>query len=112
MSLFASSGFQSEPNAAELPATVQVLNKVALTAFPLVLNVYKRLYEWGGTDVTILYFYEPSCGHCRKTMPKVGEFAKKYANDPRIKVKVASLSMRGNREFIHSINNVYICDEK
>lgn len=49
-------------------------------------NNYKRLYDIGGTDVTILYFYEPSCGHCRKTMPKVGEFAKKYANDPRIKV--------------------------
>ena len=49
-------------------------------------NNYKRLYDIGGTKVTILYFYEPSCGHCRKTMPKVGEFAKKYANDPRIKV--------------------------
>lgn len=49
-------------------------------------NNYDRLYNIGGTKVTILYFYEPSCGHCRKTMPKVGEFAKKYANDPRIKV--------------------------
>jgi thiol-disulfide isomerase/thioredoxin len=49
-------------------------------------NKYDRLYNIGGTKVTILYFYEPSCGHCRKTMPKVGEFAKKYANDPRIKV--------------------------
>jgi thiol-disulfide isomerase/thioredoxin len=49
-------------------------------------NNYKRLYDIGGTNVTILYFYEPSCGHCRKTMPKVGEFAKKYASDPRIKV--------------------------
>lgn len=47
---------------------------------------YNMLYNIGGTQVTILYFYEPSCGHCRKTMPKVGEFAKKYANDPRIKV--------------------------
>lgn len=47
---------------------------------------YNKLYNIGGTQVTILYFYEPSCGHCRKTMPKVGEFAKKYANDPRIKV--------------------------
>ena len=49
-------------------------------------GVYRRLYDIGGSDVTILYFYEPSCGHCRKTMPKVGEFAKKYASDPRIKV--------------------------
>ncbi len=49
-------------------------------------NNYKRLYDIGGSDVTIVYFYEPSCGHCRKTMPKVGEFAKKYADDPRIKV--------------------------
>lgn len=49
-------------------------------------NQYKRLYDIGGSKVTILYFYEPSCGHCRKTMPKVGEFAKKYASDPRIKV--------------------------
>jgi thiol-disulfide isomerase/thioredoxin len=49
-------------------------------------NNYKRLYDIGGSEVTILYFYEPSCGHCRKTMPKVGEFAKKYASDQRIKV--------------------------
>lgn len=67
-------------------------------------NVYKRLYEWGGTDVTILYFYEPSCGHCRKTMPKVGEFAKKYANDPRIKV-VAVYMLEDKEEWLKFIKD-------
>ena len=60
--------------------------KVANIPLADVNGNYNKLYNIGGTQVTILYFYEPSCGHCRKTMPKVGEFAKKYANDPRIKV--------------------------
>lgn len=66
-------------------------------------NTYKRLYDLGGSEVTILYFYEPSCGHCRKTMPKVGEFAKKYANDPRIKV-VAVYMLEDKKEWIDFIN--------
>lgn len=47
---------------------------------------YHYLYDMGGTQLTVLYFYEPSCGHCRKTTPVLAEFAKKYQNDPRIKV--------------------------
>lgn len=67
-------------------------------------DVYKRLYDWGGTDVTILYFYEPSCGHCKKTMPKVGEFAKKYASDPRIKV-VAVYMLEDKEEWLKFIKD-------
>lgn len=47
---------------------------------------YRYLYDMGGTQLTILYFYEPSCGHCRKTTPVLAEFAKKHKDDPRIKV--------------------------
>ena len=49
-------------------------------------NVYHYLYQLGGTQLTVLYFYEPSCGHCRKTTPVLAQFAKKYQNDPRIKI--------------------------
>lgn len=62
-------------------------------------NVYKRLYDIGGSEITILYFYEPSCGHCRTTLPKVGEFAKKYADDPRIKV-VAVYMLEDKKEWL------------
>lgn len=47
---------------------------------------YHSLYNMGGTQLTILYFYEPSCGHCRKTTPILAEFAKKYKDDSRIKI--------------------------
>ena len=49
-------------------------------------GVYQSLYDMGGSQLTILYFYEPSCGHCRKTTPVLAEFAKKYKDDPRIKI--------------------------
>ncbi len=47
---------------------------------------YRYLYDMGGEQLTVLYFYEPSCGHCRKTTPVLAEFAKKYKDDPRIKI--------------------------
>lgn len=47
---------------------------------------YRYLYDMGGEQLTVLYFYEPSCGHCRKTTPILAEFAKKYKDDPRIKI--------------------------
>ncbi|MBO7160836.1 MAG: redoxin domain-containing protein [Paludibacteraceae bacterium] len=49
-------------------------------------GMYKSLYDMGGSQITVLYFYEPSCGHCRKTTPVLAEFAKKYKDDPRIKI--------------------------
>lgn len=49
-------------------------------------GMYRSLYDMGGSQLTILYFYEPSCGHCRKTTPVLAEFAKKYKDDPRIKI--------------------------
>lgn len=47
---------------------------------------YRYLYDMGGSQLTVLFFYEPSCGHCRKTTPILAEFAKKYKDDPRIKI--------------------------
>jgi len=31
---------------------------------------------------TVLYFYDPDCGHCKKTMPQWAKIAKKY--DPKV----------------------------
>ena len=31
-------------------------------------------------EITLLYFYEPSCGHCKQTTPKVLEVFEKYKN--------------------------------
>ena len=30
------------------------------------------------SDYTILYFWDPDCGHCKKSLPKVKEFYEKY----------------------------------
>lgn len=61
-------------------------------------SVYRYLYSIGGTQITVLYFYEPSCGHCRKTTPVLAQFAKKYQNDPRIKI-VAVYMLEDKKEW-------------
>jgi thiol-disulfide isomerase/thioredoxin len=33
------------------------------------------------TDYTILYIWDPECGHCKKVTPKLGEFYKKHTNE-------------------------------
>jgi thiol-disulfide isomerase/thioredoxin len=33
------------------------------------------------TDYTILYIWDPECGHCKKVTPKLGEFYKKHKNE-------------------------------
>jgi peroxiredoxin len=45
----------------------------------------KRDLEWLNlhdvdADFTILYFWDPDCGHCKKSIPKVVEFYKEYAD--------------------------------
>lgn len=46
----------------------------------------KPIYDLSGTQYTILFFFEPQCGHCKKTAPLVSEFYEQYKDDPRIKV--------------------------
>lgn len=50
------------------------------------LGQYHSIYDMGGSQLTILFFYEPSCGHCKKTSPLLRDFYDKYKDDPRIKV--------------------------
>ncbi|MBQ1176993.1 MAG: redoxin domain-containing protein [Paludibacteraceae bacterium] len=59
---------------------------------------YRYLYDMGGSQLTVLFFYEPSCGHCRKTTPILAEFAKKYKDDPRIKI-VAVYMLEDQKEW-------------
>lgn len=33
------------------------------------------------TDYTILYIWDPECGHCKKVTPKLGEFYKKHRDE-------------------------------
>jgi thiol-disulfide isomerase/thioredoxin len=59
---------------------------------------YRYLYDMGRSQLTVLFFYEPSCGHCRKTPPILAEFAKKYKDDPRIKI-VAVYMLEDQKEW-------------
>lgn len=61
-----------------------------------------NLYDIGGQDFTILFFYEPSCGHCRTTTPELVKFYDKYKNDPRIKV-VAFYMLTDKKEWMEFI---------
>lgn len=47
---------------------------------------YRPIYDMGGSQYTILFFFEPQCGHCKKTAPQVAELYEEYKNDPRVKV--------------------------
>lgn len=49
-------------------------------------GVDKPIYDLCGSQYTILFFFEPQCGHCKKTTPLVSEFYEQYKDDPRIKV--------------------------
>ena len=45
---------------------------------------YRSLYDMGGSQITILFFYEPGCGHCKKATPLARDFYEKFKDDPRI----------------------------
>ena len=45
---------------------------------------YRKLYELCGEQITILFFFVPGCGHCKKATPKARDFYEKYKDDPRI----------------------------
>ena len=48
------------------------------------LGRYRNLYDMCGDQITILFFFEPGCGHCKKATPKVRDFYEQYKDDPRI----------------------------
>ncbi|MBO4369733.1 MAG: thioredoxin family protein [Paludibacteraceae bacterium] len=50
------------------------------------LGRYHSIYDLGGEQITVLFFFEPTCGHCKKTTPLVRDFYEEYKNDPRLNV--------------------------
>ena len=59
-------------------------NLIGVKAHDLVMNtytgVYKSLYDID-KDFTILYFWEPDCGHCKEATPKLKEYYDKARNE-------------------------------
>ncbi len=49
-------------------------------------GVDKPIYDLCGSQYTVLFFFEPQCGHCKKTAPLVSEFYEQYKDDPRINI--------------------------
>lgn len=47
---------------------------------------YRPIYDMSGSQYTVLFFFEPQCGHCKKTAPQVAELYEAYKDDPRVKV--------------------------
>ncbi|HEX2920588.1 MAG TPA: redoxin domain-containing protein [Bacteroidales bacterium] len=57
-------------------------NLIGKTAQNLIMNSYKGVYvalEDVEKDFTILYFWEPNCGHCKESTPKL----KKFYDEPK-----------------------------
>jgi len=59
-------------------------NLIGVKAHDLVMNtftgVYKSLYDIK-KDFTILYFWEPDCGHCKEATPKLKAYYDKAKNE-------------------------------
>lgn len=59
-------------------------NLIGVKAHDLVMNtytgVYKSLYDIN-KDFTILYFWEPDCGHCKEATPKLKAYYDKAKNE-------------------------------
>lgn len=47
---------------------------------------YRPIYDMGGSQYTVLFFFEPQCGHCKQTAPKISAFYEKYKDDPRLNI--------------------------
>ncbi|HLN19592.1 MAG TPA: thioredoxin-like domain-containing protein [Bacteroidales bacterium] len=55
-------------------------NLIGKTAHNLIMNSYKGIFvslEDVEKDFTILYFWEPTCGHCQEATPKLKDFYNK-----------------------------------
>lgn len=51
-----------------------------LTLRDTTINKYYTLHDLD-TDYTILYIWDPECGHCKKITPKLADFYKKHKNE-------------------------------
>lgn len=73
-------------------------NLIGVKAHDLVMNtfnsVYVSLYDIN-KDFTILYFWEPDCGHCLEATPKLKAYYDKYKDDG---VEVFAICTQTDRE--------------
>jgi thiol-disulfide isomerase/thioredoxin len=73
-------------------------NLIGVKAHDLVMNtfngVYVSLYDIK-KDFTILYFWEPDCGHCREETPKLKAYYDKVKNDG---IEVFAICTQTDRE--------------
>jgi thiol-disulfide isomerase/thioredoxin len=76
-------------------------NLIGVKAHDLVMNtytgVYKSLYDIK-KDFTILYFWEPDCGHCQEATPKLKAYYDKAKNEGVEVYAVCTQSDRGKWE--------------
>lgn len=73
-------------------------NLIGIKAVDLVMETYaghhQSLYDIT-KDYTIIYFWEPNCGHCKTSTPQLKELYAKYQNKD---VEVFSICTQDNRE--------------
>jgi thiol-disulfide isomerase/thioredoxin len=84
----------------DLAKQVELLrnNLIGMKAKDLVMNSYSgryvSLYDVE-KDFTVLYFWEPNCGHCKETTPKLKEYYEKAKNQG---VEVFAVCTINNKE--------------
>jgi thiol-disulfide isomerase/thioredoxin len=76
-------------------------------------NNWKDFYSIK-SDFTILYFWDPECGHCKKTTPKLGELYSKKLKDRNVEVfavgKAVGEDFKKWKDFIkeHKLNFINV----
>ena len=76
-------------------------------------NNWKDFYSLK-SDFTILYFWDPECGHCKKTTPKLGELYSKKLKDRNVEVyavgKAVGEDFKKWKDFIkeHKLNFINV----
>lgn len=55
-----------------------LIGKVAPDLLVQDTNLVNHSLSKFNSDITLLYFYDPECGHCKKVTPKVMEFYEEY----------------------------------
>ena len=63
-------------------------------------SVPHRLYDNMGTKYTIIAFYDPTCGHCKKEMPILHEL---YSRKKTEGMKVYAISAMNKKERMEEI---------
>ncbi|MBI1288455.1 MAG: redoxin domain-containing protein [Flavobacteriales bacterium] len=59
-------------------------------------------------DYTIIYFWDPTCGHCKKTTPKVKEFYDKFKKELNFEIYGVNTNAEERDEWIKYINEHHL----